>query len=108
MQVKRLFKILIACALSMGLWTTAYAGTYTGLIKPYWYSNVLYILVPVNASCSTRNLVRLVETDPNDPVFKAKYAMLLASWIAQRPVTLTGSGVCTGEGDEWITAVNPG
>jgi len=91
----------------------AYAGsTYTGTVKPYFWAGGLY-LQPINAkitskpACATRTLLRLRETDPNDPIFRYKFSILLSAWMAKREVTLYGTGECTSEGDEIIFVVMP-
>ncbi len=104
---------VLVAIVSAGASSSVNAGTYTGLLQPYWYNNALYIFYGGQSasgipSCSTRSLVRLQETDANDAVFKAKYAMLLSLWLAQKSVTLVGNGTCSGEGDEWIIQVYPG
>src|SRR4051812_24387947 len=81
------------------------AGEYVGRVKPGWYSGVLYIDVTLATAtnrppCATRTLVRLAESDPNDVVFKSKYAILVSAWMSDRPVFVSGSGTCTSEGDE--------
>lgn len=91
----------------------AEAGTYSGLVKPFLYYNSLYLgasatQMSSRPACATRNYVRLQESDPNDAIFKSKLAILLASWLADRPVVLSGTGTCTGEGDELIFVVTPG
>ncbi len=108
-----LVRAMLIAAVAAGASSNVNAGTYSGLLQPYWYNNALYIFYGgQNASgipsCSTRSLVRLQETDPNDAVFKAKYAMLLSLWLAGKSVTLVGNGTCSGEGDEWIIQVYPG
>ena len=103
---------MLAAALAVIACGTANAGTYIGKALPYWYYNGLYINIDgtqmINRpACSTRPLVRLAEGDPNDPIFKAKFAVLLSSWMADKPVNLQGAGTCSGEGDEIINIVLP-
>jgi len=105
-------KALVVFLLGLLTTSSAFAGTYSGVIMPYWYHDALYIGIGGSSAsgipaCSTRSIVKLAETDPNDPVYKAKYAMLLGSWLAQRPVTLVGWGTCTVEGDEIIYEIYP-
>lgn len=89
------------------------AGEYSGVVKPYWWWNSLYIdissaSVTNKPACATRTVVRLAEFDPNDPVFKSKYTTLLAAWMAGRSVYLRGWDTCTTEGDEIVQVVVPG
>lgn len=104
----KVLALLVLLAIAHG----AEAGTYSGLVKPFFYSNSLYLDATTTQmsnrpACATRNYVRLQESDPNDAIFKSKLAILLASWLADRPVVLSGTGTCTGEGDELIFAVTP-
>lgn len=91
---------------------SAIAGTYSGMAKPYFYSDALYIDISATQmagrpACATRNIVILQEPDYTSPSFKAKFAILLSSWLADKPVVLTGTGACSGQGDEIILAVSP-
>ena len=84
-------------------------GTYVGPVQIVYYSNTLYLEASATQmsnrpACATRNYVRLQEAD-TDPVFKNKLAIILAAWYAGRTLTLSGTGQCTGEGDELIFAV---
>ena len=106
-------KSIIIVVVLLILSTNAFAGgKYIGTVRPYFYDERLY-LAPVSIeiinkpACATRGLLRLQEMDLSDPVFKYKYAMLLASWIAEREVELRGTGECTSEGDEIIFVVKP-
>lgn len=105
-------KVLL-CASAFGAADTAFAGTYSGMAKPFYYGSSLYIDVTgtqmsSRPACATRNYVDLQETDPTSQVFKNKLALLLAAWYSGQPIILTGTGNCTGEGDEIIFEVYPG
>jgi hypothetical protein len=107
--MRRIIGILSLLAIGV---TAAQAGDYSGMVKPYYHSAGLYLDASAANSankpaCATRSLLRLQETDLNDPVFKAKFAILLSSWIAGAPVQLGGTGTCTAEGDEIIFLVAP-
>ncbi len=100
-------------ASAFGVVGTAYCGTYSGMARPFYYGSSLYIDVSGSQmsgrpACATRNYVDLQETDPTSQVFKNKLAILLAAWYSGQPVTLTGTGSCTSEGDEIIFVVYPG
>jgi hypothetical protein len=103
------WKFVIAIA-SMAVIPAANAGgTYTGMVRPLLYSNTLYLNISATEmsgrpACATRNVVRLRE-DPTDIVHKNKYALILASWFAEKPLRLSGDGVCTAEGDEIIGVI---
>ena len=104
-------KKLVYVLCSIAFCSSAYAGNYTGMVRPFFYSSFLYLdasstQISDRPSCATRTLVRLQETE-NDSVFKSKFAILLSSWIAGTPVTLGGTGQCTSEGDEIIFTVGP-
>jgi len=106
-------KIIILFLALLFMSQYAYAGgTYIGKVRPHFWGGGLY-LTPINAQvydkppCATRDLLRLIEFDLSDPVFKSKYAMLLASWLAGKDVKLVGTGECTHEGDEKIFVVIP-
>ena len=106
---KSIFLFLILLFLSQ----YAYAGgTYIGKVRPHFWGGGLY-LTPINAQvlnkplCATRDVLRLQEFDLNDPAFKSKYAMLLASWMSGKEVKLYGTGDCTAEGDEKIFVIYP-
>jgi len=87
-------------------------GKYVGKVRPYYFNNVLY-LEPVSVekdsvpSCAKRSLLQLQETDQDGAVFKNKFSILLASWMAERDVELRGNGDCSAEGDEYIFVVIP-
>jgi hypothetical protein len=55
-------------------------------------------------ACATRMFVRLQEAT-SDQAYRDKFAMLLAAWLAEKPVSRTGIGSCTSEGDEIINVV---
>lgn len=84
-------------------------GSYVGKIQPYFYSDRLY-LIPVDAtvtsrpSCVTRSYLRL-PNEVGDPVFNAKYSLILAHWTSKQELIVTGSGSCTSEGDEIIKSI---
>lgn len=104
-------KVLMAIAL-YSVAGYGVAGEYTGVIQPYYYSNGLYINITGatmanRPACATRNLVRLQESDPNDPIYKNKFSMLLASYMAGKKIYLRGTDQCTAEGDEIIFMVSP-
>lgn len=110
-------RLCIALAVStVVLSMTAHAGgAYVGKAKPWYYSNSLYIDIGQTTmsnrpTCATRTYVRLQEDDGNnqtDPIYKNKFAILLSAWMAQRNVSLSGTGNCTSEGDEIVFAVRP-
>lgn len=90
----------------------SFASKYVGKVRPYYWGSTLYIaLVDVEKTdvpeCATRNIVRLQESDQNSAVFKNKFSILLASWMAGTDVDLRGTGNCTSEGDEIIFVVVP-
>ena len=100
-------------AAAFGAAGTAFAGTYSGMAKPFYFSNNLYIDVSAaqmsnRPACATRNYVDLQETDPTSQIFKNKLAFLLTAWYSGQPIILTGTGNCTSEGDEIIFEVYPG
>lgn len=105
-------KAAFGLVLMASLASTAFAGTYTGMAKPYFYGNALYISISgtqmdSRPACATRNLVILEESDYNSIPFKSKFAILLSSWLAGQPVYLQGTGTCSTEGDEIIFVVAP-
>jgi hypothetical protein len=105
-------RFVMAMLLGLGLSAPAMAGHYYGRIKPYFWSTALYLdanaaSMDSRPACATRNTVRLQETDPNDPVYKHKFAMLLAAWLAGQSVEMWGTGTCTTEGDEIIHVIVP-
>jgi hypothetical protein len=83
-------------------------GAYIGMVKPLHYAGLYLDASATQMSgrpvCATRNYVVLAEP-VSDPVFKSKFAMLLAAWLAEKPVYLAGTGNCTSEGDEIIYVV---
>jgi hypothetical protein len=92
--------------------STAFAGSYIGMAKPYFFGTTLYIIITgtqmeARPACATRNLVILQESDYNSAQFKSKFAILLSSWLAGQPVYLQGTGSCSSEGDEIIYVVAP-
>ena len=104
--------LLIAPLFALGQACFA-GGGYVGTFRPWFYGGTLYIEevsvqksgVPVCVAAS-RTQLRLVE-DPNSNAFKQEYAMLLAAWFSGRPLSITGSGSCTSEGDETISLIQP-
>ena len=107
-------------ALFMALAISTDAATYTGRIKPFFYSTGLYLLPQSDVqhttlpSCVTRGTLRLEEdpalhsqTDQSLALFKQKYAMLLGLWLSGQTVQLVGSGSCSTEGDELIYIITP-
>ena len=105
-------RYLFALMLCASMTLPAYAGSYNGMAKPYFWANGLYIDVAATQmsnrpACATRNLVILEESDYNSTLFKSKFAILLSSWLAGKPVYLQGTGLCSGEGDEIVFAVSP-
>ncbi len=106
--------VLLAGALLASAFTTHAAtvnGNYVGLARPYFYGDNLYIdgalLTKTGGpACATRNILNLA-IDANSANFKSEYAMLLAMWVAGKPVNIVGTGTCTGEGDETILQVWP-
>jgi len=94
--------------------TTANAGDYIGVAQPYFYHGFLYIntagMTRTNRpACATRDFVTLEEgSDMSNPLLKAKFAVLLSAFMADRKVFLGGTGTCTSEGDEIIFVASPG
>ena len=81
-------------------------GSYIGKIKPYFYSDGLYLILVESVktdlpSCITRPYIRLPDA-VGTPEFNAKYSMILAAWMSGRTMTVVGTGDCTSEGDEKI------
>jgi hypothetical protein len=86
-------------------------GSYIGKLQPYFFSDRLY-LIPVEATitgrpaCASRSYIRL-PNETGDPVFNAKYSLILAYWASKQELIITGSGSCTSEGDEIIKSIKP-
>ena len=84
-------------------------GSYSGRIQPYFYGGFLY-LIPVTSTklnlpaCATRHFLKL-SVDLDDPRFGPQYSMILAAWMAEKELSVTGRGTCTGEGDEIIKSI---
>lgn len=105
---KRALGGLLLAVIASNSWAGA---IYKGLIRPhFWYDSLYLTMMPGGETSGTpactRVYYRLVAA-PGSDAFKQTYAMLLASWMAQRPVELRGTGECTSEGDETIFAVYP-
>jgi hypothetical protein len=107
-------KVLVALIIGLASAAANAGGQYSGPIKPYYWYGSLYLDVTGSVQisgrpvCATRNTLRLQESDPTDPIYKNKLAMLMAAWYSGKPVTLLGTGECTVEGDEIIVVVIPG
>jgi hypothetical protein len=86
-------------------------GAYIGKVQPFFYGNTLY-LIPVDSQvsnkpvCATRRYIRLPD-NTGDPIFNAKYSLILAYWTSKQELVITGSGNCTSEGDEIIKTIMP-
>jgi hypothetical protein len=83
---------------------------HTGIFKPNYYGS-LYIDASATQmadrpACANRTYLHLVEAE-SDAVFKNKLAMILAAWLADKPLTMVGTGTCTSEGDEIVSIVAP-
>lgn len=84
-------------------------GSYSGKLQPFFYSSFLY-LIPVDMvkenvpSCAIRHYLKLpVALD--DPRFAPQYSMILSAWVAGKTLSISGQGVCSGEGDEIIRSI---
>ena len=112
MQMKRTITRTI-CALAALLFhihTARADGQYVGMVKPLHYGASVYLDISASQAtgrpgCATRPYVRLQEA-PTNQAYKEKFAMILAAWLAGRPVELLGNGTCTDEGDEIIYMVS--
>lgn len=86
-------------------------GSYVGKLQPYFYNNSLY-LIPVESqisnkpACATRQYIRLPDS-MDSPGFGPKYSTILAAWVAKQELVISGTGNCTGEGDEIILSILP-
>ncbi len=109
----KLWYVLASLSLGMATMRAEAGGEYIGLAQPYLFRDALYIntsrMTRTNRpACATRDLVVLVEgSDFSNPLLKAKFATLLAAWLAEKPVFLAGTGGCSTEGDEVIDVVSP-
>lgn len=111
-RMSAVMKVLL-CTCVLSATGTAYSGSYSGMARPFYYGSSLYIDITGmqmsdRPACATRHYVDLQETDPTSQVFKNKLAFLLAAWYSGQPISLTGTGTCTSEGDEVIFEVYPG
>ncbi|WP_064791914.1 hypothetical protein [Shewanella woodyi] len=104
-------KLIIALLFGLLISPSTYSGEYIGVFHPYWYNSSLYIK-PMGATktnipdCVKRQLLRLYDTDISSDIFKHKYSMLLATWLAQKKIRVIGTGRCTAEGDEIVRIIN--
>jgi hypothetical protein len=103
------WKLAIGIALLVAATAAHAGGTYVGRIRPVHYG-VLYLdatatQVSNRPACATRGYVRLQE-NPTDAAYKEKFSMILAAWMAEKPLVLSGTGTCTSEGDEIIFVVS--
>ncbi|OUS29385.1 hypothetical protein A9Q99_09810 [Gammaproteobacteria bacterium 45_16_T64] len=104
-------KNLILAAMLLIPFPSYAVGTYIGKLQPYFYTDALY-LIPVESQisnkpdCVKRNYLRLPNT-PDSPFFDAKFSILLSAWVAKQELLVTGTGECTGEGDEIIRSIKP-
>lgn len=106
-------KLVAALLFSLSLipFSACAGGSYTGKLQPFFYSNTLY-LIPVQATisnkplCATRRYIRL-PNEIGDPVFNAKYSLILSAWAAKQELIIEGTGTCTSEGDEIIKTILP-
>jgi hypothetical protein len=101
--------MLVSVALMIIASAAHAGGTYVGPIRIVYYPSSLYLDASATQmsnrpACATRGYVRLQEAE-TDASFKNKLAMILAAWYADRPLTLSGTGSCTSEGDEIIYVV---
>lgn len=101
-------KLLTGIAL-LALTQAAHAGgSYIGRVRPVHYGT-LYLDVSATQmsnrpACATRGYVRLQESQ-TDASYREKFSMILAAWLADKPLSLAGTGSCTSEGDEIIYVV---
>lgn len=106
-------KLVVALAFLLSVISVkAYAGgAYIGKLQPFFYNNRLF-LIPIEStissrpSCATRRYLRL-SNEIGDPVFNAKYSLILSAWAAKQELVIEGTGTCTSEGDEIIMSILP-
>lgn len=106
-------KLVTALAFSLSLipFSACAGGSYIGKLQPFFYNNRLF-LIPVQStisskpSCATRRYLRL-SNEIGDPVFNAKYSMILSAWAAKQELIIEGTGACTSEGDEIVMSILP-